>query len=234
MKTVLITGIGRGIGKALADRFMAEGYFVLGTVYNSKAPSQAAEAGAPPNLKVYPLDLASPESVKKCADAIKADGQKIDVLIDNAGIITDDDETSLKADKLRAVLEVNVVGTADFTERVIPAMNKGSHIVFISSAAGSLADMDDVVGTSHHPYFYPAYKISKAALNMYARTLAARLSHEKFDVTVSCVHPGWVRTDMGGDEAPTSPEDAAADIFKLAESRPQTGQFWYKGAKQAW
>jgi NAD(P)-dependent dehydrogenase (short-subunit alcohol dehydrogenase family) len=227
MKTALITGIGRGIGKALAEKFMAEGYFVIGTTYSTKARMDA------PNLKTYDLDLADPDSIKKCADAVRASGMKIDVLVNNAGVMLDDTEETLIPDKLRPTFEVNVTGTADFTERLIPAMNKGSHIVFISSAAGSIGDMDDVM-TAHHPYFYPAYKISKAALNMYARTLAVRLLHEKYDVTVSCVHPGWVRTDMGGEEAPTAPEEAAADIFKLADSRPETGQFWYKGKKYPW
>lgn len=231
MKTVLITGIGRGIGKALADKFLAEGYFVIGTTYSSK-PAPAAPVA--PNLKTYPLDLSSPDSVKKCADAIRVDGMKIDILVNNAGVITDDEETSLKADKLRASLEVNLTGTADFTERIIPLMPKSGHVVFVSSMAGSITDMDDIEGTSHHPYFYPAYKISKAALNMYARTLAGRLAHEHFDIVVSCVHPGWVRTDMGGEDAPVLPEEAAADIFKLAVSHPQTGQFWYQGKKIAW
>ena len=230
MKTVLITGIGRGIGKALADKFVAEGYFVIGTTFSSKPAPAAAEA---PNLKIFSLDLSSPDSIRKCADEIKKAGMKIDILINNAGVMTDDDEQELVPEKLRASLEVNLIGTADFTERLIPAMNKGSHIVFVSSAAGSLKDMDDVM-TSHHPYFYPAYKISKAALNMYARTLAVRMLHEKYAITVSCVHPGWVRTDMGGDEAPVSPESAAADIFKLAASKPETGQFWFQSKKYEW
>jgi NAD(P)-dependent dehydrogenase (short-subunit alcohol dehydrogenase family) len=230
MKTVLITGIGRGIGKATADKFLAEGYFVIGTTYNSKSAPAAATTA---NLKTYTLDLSDPASIKKCADEIKSSGMKIDILINNSGIIADDGETTLIPEKLRTTLEVNLIGTADFTERLIPAMTKGGHIVFISSAAGSILDMDDVM-SSHHPYFYPAYKISKAALNMYARTLATRLTHEKYAVTVSCIHPGWVRTDMGGDEAPESPEDAAADIFATAISTPKTGQFWYKGKKQPW
>lgn len=230
MKTVLITGIGRGIGKATADKFLSQGYFVIGTTFNSK-PSPAAATTA--NLKTYSLDLTSPDSIKKCADDIKASGMKIDILINNAGIMVDDDENVLVPDKLRKTLEVNLIGTADFTERMLPALNKAGHIVFISSAAGSLTDMDDVM-KSHHPYFYPAYKISKTALNMYARTLAVRLTHEKYAITVSCVHPGWVATDMGGSEAPVSSEEAAGQIFDVSISQRETGQFWYKGKKQPW
>jgi len=227
MKTALITGVGRGIGQALAQKFLKEGWAVIGTTFNSAAPIENV------NLKTYPLDLGSPESIKKCADDIIASGVKIDILINNAGALFDDEETHLIADKLRKTLEVNTIGTADFTEQIIPCLNDNSHIVCLSSQAGSITDMDHIED-SHEPYHYPAYKISKAALNMYVRTLAARLHHEGAGIIVSAVHPGWVKTDMGGAEAPTTPEEAAENIYKLAISRPETGQFWFNGKKYPW
>ena len=66
------------------------------------------------------------------------------------------------------------------------------------------------------------------------RTLAMNLVHEKKDIIVSSVHPGWVKTDMGGQDAPLTPEEAALYIFNLALSRPPTGQFWYKGETYPW
>jgi NAD(P)-dependent dehydrogenase (short-subunit alcohol dehydrogenase family) len=69
---------------------------------------------------------------------------------------------------------------------------------------------------------------------MYTRTLANRLLNEGQDITVSSVHPGWVRTEMGGEEAPMIPEEAAEHIFKLATSKVETGQFWFKGEKYPW
>jgi NAD(P)-dependent dehydrogenase (short-subunit alcohol dehydrogenase family) len=75
------------------------------------------------------------------------------------------------------------------------------------------------------------YKISKAALNMVTRCLAIRLDGQ---ITVSSVHPGWVKTDMGGDDADIEPEEAAEDIFTLANSQVETGQFWFKGEKFPW
>ncbi|MBU6231165.1 MAG: SDR family NAD(P)-dependent oxidoreductase [Patescibacteria group bacterium] len=227
MKTVLITGIGRGIGQALSSRFLKEGWSVLGTYLNTPVPANE------PSLKTFELDLSSEESIGACAEAIKAAGTKIDALINNGGILVDDEETRLIPDKLRKTLDVNVIGTASFTEKILPFMAAGGHIVFLSSQAGSLGEMDRLED-SHYPYHYPAYKISKCALNMYVRTLAARMKHEGFDLTVSAVHPGWIRTDMGGDEAPTPPQEAAADIFALVTSRPPTGQFWYKGKKFPW
>lgn len=236
MKTVLITGIGRGIGKALAQKFLKEGYAVVGTSQTGTVDYSDA------NLKVFQLDLTSADSIEKCAEAIagevKKSGTKVDTLINNAGALFDEDETCVVVDKLRKTLEVNLIGTIGFTEQIIPIMKTGEkdgggHIVSISSQAGSIQEMDHVMD-SHEPYHYPAYKISKAALNMYTRTLAVRMNHEQTGIIVSSVHPGWVKTDMGGYDAPTSPEEAAENIYKLAISKPETGQFWYNGKKYPW
>jgi len=227
MKTALITGISKGIGKALAQRYLQEGWNVLGT------STTGAVDFADKNLKVFKLDLSSPESIKACAKAIASSGLKIDVLHNNAGVLLDDEETRLIVDKLRLTLEVNLIGTIDFCERIIPIINKDGHIVNTSSQAGSLTREDDDSAT-HFPHHYPAYKISKTALNMYTRTLSGRLMREGTGIIVSSVHPGWVRTAIGGDEAPVSPEEAAEDLFKLATSRPETGQFWFKGNKYPW
>lgn len=239
MKTILITGVGRGIGKALAQKFLNEGNLVIGTSQTGTTDYSHE------NLKVVQLDLSTPESIKKCVVDISSilnetnskTKKKIDILINNAGTLLDEDETHLIIDMLRQTLEVNLIGTADFTEQIIPIINtdtaNNSHVVFLSSQAGSLQEMDHIMD-SHEPYHYPAYKISKTAINMYVRTLAVRLSHENSSITVSAVHPGWVRTDMGGDDATMSPEEAADWIYKLALSHPETGQFWFKGEKYPW
>ena len=69
---------------------------------------------------------------------------------------------------------------------------------------------------------------------MYTTILAQLMTHEKRDITVSSVHPGWVRTDMGGSEAPMLPDEAAKYIYELAISHPETGCFWFKGQKYSW
>lgn len=209
------------------QEFLANDFQVIGTT----------QVGTPDfthdNLHIYNLDLTVNESVDRLTQTLKESGGKIDILINNAGVMLDEDDIDLKTDKLRQTLEVNLMGTANLTEKLLPMISPGGHIVFISSAAGSLQDMD-TLSSSHSPYHYPAYKISKAGLNMYARTLAARLTHENLRITVSAIHPGWVKTDMGGDEAPVMPEDAAKDIYKLAISKPETGQFWFKDKKYPW
>lgn len=222
MKTALITGAGKGIGQALANTFKAAGFEVIGTTRTGGD---------------YPLDLSKPASIKTFAEKLtaklKAEGRSIDVLINNAGVLADRGLTSLNIEKLRENLEVNLIGTADLTEKLVPLMIGNGQIIFITSAAGSLNDMDSI-DHSHAPYKYPGYKISKSALNMYMRTLAARLTREGSKIIVSAIHPGWVRTEMGGDDAPITPEEAARDIFELATKEHPTGGFWFKGNRYPW
>ncbi len=178
------------------------------------------------NLKVFRLDLSDPKSIERCADEIRDFGRKIDILINNAGIAVEEEATEphVVTEYLRKTLEVNLVGVVDFTERIIPLMNKGGQIINISSRAGSLAHTEYTLN-------YPAYRISKAALNMVTRILAVRLAGK---IKVSSIHPGWVKTDMGGDEADITPEEVAEDIFTLINSDVETGQFWFKGEKFPW
>ena len=222
MRTVVITGIGKGIGKALAEKFVAERYVVIGTVRSG----EAKVAG----VHEYALDLADSASIERATGEILAVAPAIDILINNAGVLLDEDWTSLDPELLRKTLAVNVIGTAAFTEALKESVvASGGHIVNISSTAGSLTLADG--SASHFPHHYPAYKISKTALNMYTRTLAVEL-HGK--AVVSSVHPGWVQTDMGGEEADMTPAEAAEGIFTIAAGRPETGQFWFKGKKLPW
>ncbi|QQR82180.1 SDR family NAD(P)-dependent oxidoreductase [Candidatus Campbellbacteria bacterium] len=221
-KTTLITGIGKGIGKALAQKFLAEGFRVIGTSTTGNVDFSHQ------NLFVFKLDLRDADSIEHCVEEIKKTENTIDILINNAGVLLDEDESVVVPRKLRDTLEVNLIGTANFTEHMISLVNTRGHIINISSTAGSIQ------GTAHGDHFpgkYPAYKISKAALNMYTRTLARRLEGS---VVVSSVHPGWVKTDMGGQEADLTPEQAAEGIYTFTLSRPETGQFWFKGEQLPW
>lgn len=219
MKTVLITGVSRGIGLATAKKFLDEGYFVLGT-----STSGGSDLNHD-NLKMFQLDLSAPESIKTAVEHISQFGEKPDILINNAGINVEEwEEVVLDISKLRQTLEVNLIGTADFTEHMFAVSDSIKHVVNISSRAGALGDQNDG--------FMPAYKISKVALNMYTRSLAGRL--KKKGITVSSLDPEWVKTDMGSDEAPGEPEDAALSIYNLATSKVETGQFWLNGQKRAW
>ncbi len=217
MRTIFISGINKGLGRALAEKFLAAGDFVIGT-------STTGTTDYPnKNLVVFSLDFYKQETIDDCIQEVKNLNKHIDIFINNAGVLKDEDETSVMIEKLRATLEVNLFGHIQITEALIPLINVGGHIINISSSAGSLGQ------TTHTKY--PSYKISKAALNMYTRTLAIRLAGK---ITVSSVHPGWVKTDMGGDDADFTSEESAEDIFKFAGSKIESGQFWFKGKKFPW
>ncbi len=222
MKKIIITGVTRGIGKALAEKFLKEGWQVIGTTTTGDADFQN------PNLEIFLLDLSSPESIEKCTEAIKTKYPAVEILINNAGVLCDEEETKLVVEKLRQTLGVNLIGTTDFCERLVPIIKE--HIVNISSTAGSLELAHE--GVSHEPHHYPAYKISKAALNMYTVTLASHLAPS--NVFVSSIHPGWVKTDMGGDEASLTTEEAATGIFDTIFSIKESGLFWYQGKRLPW
>ncbi len=221
MRTVVITGIRKGIGKALVERFASDGFNIIGTSLSGKADVVGT--------RVHQLDLRDSNSIARATNDIRAETPSIDILINNAGVLLDEDETTLVPELLRNTLEVNLLGTITFTEGLKDIVSHGGHIINISSTAGSLALADGT--SSHFPRHYPAYKISKTALNMYTRTLAVELEGK---VIVSSAHPGWVKTDMGGPEADLTPAEAANGIYLLAVSHPETGQFWFKGEKIPW
>lgn len=215
MRRVLITGSSRGIGLATAKKFLTEGWIVLG------ASTKENKSIKDVNYKHYVLDLSNQESIDSCTKKIVEDNPEIDVLINCAGISfepdNNDDSTALRKD-----LEVNLIGTINFTEKIIPIIKASGQILAVSSMMSSLVDYteDD----------YPAYRISKTALNMYIKTLAHRLK----SITVSAFDPGWVKTDMGGKDAPREPEVPANEIYNLVTTDHPTGNFWFEGKIRSW
>ena len=224
-KLAVITGVGRGIGKATAQKFLAEGWEVIGT-YSKDKPDYTHD-----KLQVHQLDITDDAAVRAFAQKVKALGRPVNVLVNNAGVLLDP-EPEANADKIRRTFAVNVFGLVALTEQLLPLMSKGAHIVNISSRMGSFTTkpIEDTEATG--------YRMSKSALNMYTRLLAYRTKTQ--GVTVSALHPGWVDTHMGNilattDEGPDrTPQDAAEDIYKLAISKPESGGFWFKGRPLGW
>lgn len=222
MKAVVITGTTRGIGRALANKFLAEGFKVIGTATSGKTDISN------PNFHIVKLDLMSAESIEQASKEIVSIASEIDVLINNSGVNHEDwDMVDLNVDTLRKTLEVNLIGLIDFTERLIPQLSSRGQIVNMSSRMGSLSQ-----NATSNSADNPSYRISKTALNMYTKTLGSRLENK--GIIVSSVNPGWVKTDMGGEEAPRTPEEVSEEIFKLATTRHETGLFWHQGKKFPW
>jgi len=225
MKTVIITGANGGIGQATAKKFLNEGWKVFGTSLTEQIDFDHE------NLQSISFDLTDPKSIENTTNTITKAGEKIDVLINCAGVALDSWDEGVNMDKVRETFEVNLFGLIDFTERILPIINHSGHIVNLSSRYGSFImpiDNNTSIG----------YRMAKASLNMYTRFLAFRLKDQ--NITVSSVNPGWVKTAMGFDGATENskpdrePEEPAQEIYDLATSDVESGQFWYKGTKQDW
>lgn len=226
LKTAVVTGASRGIGLPTAKKFLNEGWRVIGTYLHTVIPIEHE------NLIAMQYDQGNSESITAVAEEIKKHAPTIDALINNAGILLDADDTAADPVKVRKTLEVNIVGIVDLTERLLPLLKEGSHIVNLNSGYGSISApiLDDATSAG--------YRISKAALNMYTRHLAFRVKDR--GIIVSALAPGWVQTDMGYSvateiEGPDrTPEQAAEDIFKLVTTVTETGEFWRLGKKTDW
>jgi len=214
MKTVLITGISRGAGKAFARQFLDAGWRVIGTSTSGEAPFTSNQ------LTVYMLDLSRPEQVTSLGTQLASEGLKLDVLINNAGInlssAVEYPIKTLSIEVLRKTLEVDLIGLATLTEALLPHMQSTGQIVALSSGASAF-----------HPFIpagTPSYQISKAALNMYIKTLAERLKDS--GITAWLFDPGWMKTDMGGAGGTKLPEQAAKELYELVLRDKQGGTFW--------
>jgi NAD(P)-dependent dehydrogenase (short-subunit alcohol dehydrogenase family) len=219
----LITGANRGIGLELARQLKEAKNIVIGT---ARDPSDAGELTEIAD-RVEQLDVSDGAS---CAALGKALAHvPIDVLINNAGQSPEPGGLAdVDPEALDDHLSVNAVGAVRVTRAVLPALRAASEkkVINMSSELGSIADC--------HGNYY-AYRMGKAALNMFTATLASELNGEGF--TVVSMHPGWVRTRMGGPSAPVDVVDSAKGLIDGITHMTQEnngGYFDYTGAAMRW
>ncbi|MBC6406434.1 MAG: SDR family oxidoreductase [Rhodospirillales bacterium] len=226
MPSVVITGANRGIGLALAKRYGAAGWQVHAT---ARDPQSAGALQALPSVRVHPLDVSDQASIDAFAEALA--GVPVDHLINNAGVLGPRHiafgETDLAL--WTSVLTVNTAGPWLVTERLAANLELGSakRVAVISSQLGSIAKAGGG--------WPPVYTASKAGANMVARQLALALRGK--GTIVLSLHPGWVRTAMGGEQAPESPEESAAGIFTLMNQADagMNGEFFtFEGKPLPW
>ena len=221
MKTALITGANKGIGNEVARQLAAKGFHVFVGARNAKAGRKATEEIAKICGKgtFLEIDVADEDSVTTAAREFSNIEDRLDVLVNNAGIIADGDKAILEIsdDLFRKTLETNTLGALRVTRAFVPLLRKSKapRVINVSSGGGQLTGGADG--------WAPAYCISKTALNGVTVQLAAALP--KFAVNSVC--PSWVRTEMGGENASRSVEEGADTIVWLASEAPQdlTGKF---------
>lgn len=214
LQKVFITGADKGLGLALVSRFLRAGWLVFAGIHASADNLGDLTWEHGQHLVCVPLDVTNMASVLAALQQVSGRTPALDILINNAAIylppkpVRPLSELDLEDGHLEATLDVNAFGSLRVTQQFLPLLEKGDRklIINISSEAGSISDCRR---TSEY-----AYCMSKAALNMQSRILQNDLKPKGFTVLV--IHPGWMRTDMGGLEADLHPDESAEGIFGLS------------------
>ena len=231
MPSVLITGANRGLGLELASQYLSAGWRVYAGCRHPAAAEELVELARrkPELITVFAVDVTRPESVAAAAASLR--GEAIDLLINGAGIMGAPHQRTGQIDyeSWTQVLDVNTLGPMRVIEAFIGHLARSDRklAVTITSAMGSIAD--NTSGGSI------AYRSSKAGVNMAMRCAAIDLRERGIVCVV--VHPGWVRTDMGGPNATLSAEASVSAMRRLIETLgpPQSGRFFnYDGREYPW
>lgn len=218
---VVVTGGNRGIGFEICRQLASRGAEVVLTARKPEAGQEAVKKLVAQNLAVqfHPLDVTVPQSISALHDFLERTFGRLDVLINNAGIIAKAEASGLTVTlaTVRETLETNTLAPLLLSQSLVPLLKRSQagRIVNVSSGMGALSEMQGD---------HAAYRISKAALNAVTGILAAELSGA---VAVNSVCPGWVRTDMGGANADRDVSQGADTAVWLALDAPQelTGKF---------
>lgn len=212
---ILITGANRGLGLQLAAEACTRGHHVWAGV---RGPGSSAEKllelheQYPALLTILPLDVADGNSVKYASEQAASRVSHLDAVINSAAILLGREQKleQLDFDQVEQSFQTNLFGPMLVLKHFLPLLRKGTEqsVINISSEAGSFA------GAYGGDY---SYALTKSALNMFSMQLRRELKPQGF--VVQAVHPGWIRTDMGGEQAPGDAAEAAAGIIDLVERK---------------
>jgi NAD(P)-dependent dehydrogenase (short-subunit alcohol dehydrogenase family) len=228
MAVVLITGANRGIGLALVKAYAGRRDKVFAAIRatSDRDALDAFAATAPKWVEVIEMDVSDPAEIGRVRRRLEA--EPIDVLVNNAGIGGPDKQsaTDMDFDGLEEALRVNTMAPLRVTLAFLPNVKaaKGKIITLSSQMGATGASSDNL-----------AYRVSKQAVNRLMRGLATELKPQGIPVLI--VHPGWVKTDMGGESAQLAPEESAANLLKLIDKLDitSTGRFLaWNGKELAW
>jgi NAD(P)-dependent dehydrogenase (short-subunit alcohol dehydrogenase family) len=218
-KIVLITGANKGIGFEIAKQLCEKGFTIIITARDKSKGLKAVETLSSTGAKVdfIQLDVTSNESIKKAAEEFGKKYSRLDVLINNAGILQDKtDILTLPMELLHITLRTNTIGIFLVIQEFLKYIPNEGRIINMSSGLGSLKSMGSQT---------PAYSISKTAVNAITRQFSSALLSRK--IAVNSVCPGWVKTDMGGAGASREVSKGAETPVWLASEAPitLTGKF---------
>ena len=227
-KIAAVTGGNRGIGLETCRQLAKRGLKVVLAARDEAKGRAAAQRLRDEDLDVDParLDVADDESVRRFAEFLRKTYGRVDVLVNNAGIMIDTNDSwsdgaasalKAKVETIRQTMETNAYGALRVIQALLPLMPRdGARIINVSSGMGQLSDMNGG---------WPGYRISKTALNALTRIFADEL--KETGIRVNSICPGWVKTDMGGAGATRSTEQGADTIVWLATERQvPTGGFF--------
>jgi NAD(P)-dependent dehydrogenase (short-subunit alcohol dehydrogenase family) len=224
---VLIIGGNRGIGLEWVKQWLDRGARVFATARKpqSAAELQSLEQSSDGALSIHQVDVGSDESVEKLANGVGADN--LDILIHNAGIMGRKGLNSLDTDDVLHTIDVNAVGALRTVRAFRDSLRKSdgrSKIALLTSLMGSIADNGS--GGSY------AYRMSKAAMNMAGKSMSVDLAKDNIDVMI--LHPGWVKTDMGGPNARINVQESVSGMMERLDAlNPElSGTFWHSNGKQ--
>ncbi|MBM6551476.1 SDR family oxidoreductase [Marinomonas ostreistagni] len=216
-KTVIITGASRGIGLSFASLYYAQGYQVFAACRQASAELKALGVNVIENV-----DVTQAQGIANLTDALA--GVSIDLLINNAGILRDEQLGLIDTDSIRQQFETNALAPLVVTDALRKQFNQGAKLALITSRMGSVAD-----NTSGGRY---GYRMSKSALNIAGKSLAHDLKPQ--GVAVAILHPGLVGTEMIGGYGDITPDEAAERLSKRIEALnlDNTGTFWHSNGDQ--
>jgi NAD(P)-dependent dehydrogenase (short-subunit alcohol dehydrogenase family) len=238
-KVVFITGANKGIGYEVARQLAANEFIVLLGARNPQRGEAAAnKLHAEGEVHFVPIDVTDERSIAAAAEMVFKQWGKVDVLVNNAGIILELSAkirpAALDLTMLKETFETNLFGAFAVIRHFLPLLKQSAtaQIINVSSTLGSLTSMIDP-NNMYYGSNALAYNASKSALNAITVALAKELASEQIRINSIC--PGWVKTDLGTDDAYRTVEQGATIIMKLAMmEQPPTGKFLDDNGEVPW
>ena len=239
-KIALITGANKGIGLETARQLGQQGITILAGARNETKARQASEELSKAGLDAHGIviDVNDADSIQKAAARIERDYGRLDILVNNAGVMIDDPKKKPSEQSLevwRKTFETNLFGLIATTQAMLPLLRKSTagRIVNLSSILGSI-HFHATPGSPIYDMKMPAYDVSKSAVNAYTVHLAYELKDTA--IKVNAAHPGWVKTEMGGEGATMEITDGAKTSVALATigADGPNGAYMHMGETLPW